>query len=174
MKKVKRIFVYLGLMVLLSTSYVYSQSTAVVNIADILENMQDYKNAQAQLDKLAEEWQQEVNAEFEKIRAMYNKYEAEEVLLSEQERKAREDEIIQKEREVREMQKLRFGPEGDLFKKRQQLVEPIQDKVYNAIQEYAELHNIDIILDKSSSAGLIFSSDKYDKTKEIKSKLNIK
>src|SRR5690625_1120508 len=120
MKKIKKIFVYLGLMVLLSTSYVYSQSTAVVNIADILENMEDYKNAQAQLDKLAEQWQQEVNAEFEKIRAMYNKYEAEEVLLSEQERKSREDEIIQKEREVREMQKLRFGPEGDLFKKRQQ------------------------------------------------------
>src|SRR5690625_5925493 len=98
-------------MVLLSTSYVYSQSTAVVNIADILENMEDYKNAQAQLDKLAEQWQQEVNAEFEKNRAMYNKYEAEEVLLSELERESREEVIIHKEREVREMQKLRYAQE---------------------------------------------------------------
>lgn len=151
-----------------------AQSTAIVNIADVLENMEDYKNAQAQLNKLSEQWEQEINAEFEKIRAMYNKYNAEEVLLNDAEKKKREDEIINREKEVREMQKLRFGPEGDLFQKRQQLVEPIQDKVYNAIQEYAELHNIDIILDKSSSAGLIFSSDKFDKTGEIKKKLNIK
>lgn len=151
-----------------------AQSTAIINIAEVLENMEDYKNAQAQLDKLAEQWEQEINAEFEKIKAMYNKYNAEEVLLSDQERKAREDAIVQREKEVREMQKLRFGPEGDLFQKRQQLVEPIQDKVYSAIQEYAELHNIDIILDKSSSAGLIYSNDTYDKTEDIKRKLNIK
>ena len=151
-----------------------AQSTAIINIAEVLENMEDYKNAQAQLDKLAEQWEQEINAEFEKIKAMYNKYNAEEVLLSDQERKAREDAIVQREKEVREMQKLRFGPEGDLFQKRQQLVEPIQDRVYNAIQEYAELHNIDIMLDKSSSAGLIYSNDEYDKTEDIKRKLNIK
>jgi len=174
MKKITTILAFLGIMVFTTYGSLSAQSTAIVNIADILENMEDYKNAQAQLDKLAEQWQQEVNAEFEKIRAMYNKYEAEEVLLNETERKSREDAIIQKEREVREMQKMRFGPEGDLFQKRQQLVEPIQDKVYNAIQEYADLHNIDIILDKSSSAGLIYSNEKYDKTKEIKNKLNIK
>lgn len=174
MKKITTILAFLGIMAFATHGSLSAQSTAIVNIADVLENMEDYKNAQAQLDKLAEQWQQEVNAEFENIRAMYNKYEAEEVLLNDAERKSREDAIIQKEREVREMQKMRFGPEGDLFKKRQQLVEPIQDKVYNAIQEYADLHNIDIILDKSSSAGLIYSSDKYDKTKEIKNKLNIK
>ena len=152
---------------------VNAQSTAIVNIADVLENMEDYKNAQDQLDKLAEQWQQEINAEFEEIRAMYNKYNAEQVLLTDAERKNREDAIVQREKEVREKQKLRFGPEGDLFQKRQQLVEPIQDKVYNAIQEYAELHNIDIILDKSSSVGLIYSNDSYDKTEDIKRKLNI-
>lgn len=160
--------------ILLMPRQTTAQSTAIINIADLLENMDDYKNAQAQLDKLAEQWQQEINGEFEKIKAMYNKYNAEQVLLNENERKSREDEIVQREKEVREMQKLRFGPEGDLFQKRQQLVEPIQDKVYNAIQEYAELHNIDIILDKSSSAGLIYSNDKYDKTQDIKRKLNIK
>lgn len=161
-------------LMLTSSGQISAQSTAIINIADVLENMQDYKNAQAQLDKLAEQWQQEINAEFEKIKALYNKYNAEEVLLNENERKAREDAIVQREKEVREMQKLRFGPEGDLFQKRKQLVEPLQDKVYNAIQEYAELHNIDIILDKSSSAGLIYSNDKYDKTEDIKRKLNIK
>src|SRR5690606_1822963 len=161
-------------LILVATGYANAQSTAIINIAEVLENMEDYKNAQAQLDKLAEQWQQEINGEFEKIKAMYNKYNAEQVLLNENERKSREDAIVQREKEVREMQKLRFGPEGDLFQKRQQLVEPIQDKVYNAIQEYAELHNIDIILDKSSSAGLIYSNDKYDKTQDIKRKLNIK
>lgn len=162
------------LLLLIPPADINAQSTIIVNIADVLENMEDYKNSQAQLDKLAEQWQQEVNAEFEKIKAMYNKYNAEEVLLDDAERQARENAIVQKEKEVREMQKLRFGPEGDLFQKRKQLVEPIQDKVYNAIQEYAELHNVDIVLDKSSSAGLIYSTDTYDKTDDIKKKLNIK
>lgn len=174
MKKLLAGLTITAFLILTSSWHINAQSTAIINIADVLENMQDYKNAQAQLDKLAEQWQQEINAEFENIKAMYNKYNAEEVLLNENERKSREDAIVQREKEVREMQKLRFGPEGDLFKKRQQLVEPIQDKVYNAIQEYAELHNIDIILDKSSSAGLIYSNDKYDKTEDIKRKLNIK
>ncbi len=162
-----------ALLVFLTPWQGMAQSTAIINIAEVLESMEDYKNAQAQLDKLAEQWQQEINAEFEEIRAMYNKYNAEQVLLSDQERQQREDAIVQREKEVREMQQLRFGPEGDLFKRRQQLVEPIQDKVYNAIQEYAELHNIDIILDKSSSAGLIYSNDEYDKTQDIKRRLNI-
>lgn len=174
MKKLLAGLTITAFLILTSSLQINAQSTAIINIADVLENMQDYKNAQAQLDKLAEQWQQEINAEFENIKAMYNKYNAEEVLLNENERKSREDAIVQREKEVREMQKLRFGPEGDLFTKRQQLVEPIQDKVYNAIQEYAELHNIDIIMDKSSSAGLIYSNDKYDKTEDIKRKLNIK
>ena len=173
MKKLLAGFSVATLFLLCSWGQVSAQSTAIVNIADVLENMEDYKNAQAQLDKLAEQWQQEINAEFEEIRAMYNKYNAEQVLLTDAERKNREDAIVQREKEVREKQKLRFGPEGDLFQKRQQLVEPIQDKVYNAIQEYAELHNIDIILDKSSSVGLIYSNDSYDKTEDIKRNLNI-
>ena len=174
MKKLLAGLTIAAFFVLMAPWQTNAQSTAIINIADVLENMDDYKNAQAQLDKLAEQWQQEINGEFEKIKAMYNKYNAEQVLLNENERKSREDAIVQREKEVREMQKLRFGPEGDLFQKRQQLVEPIQDKVYNAIQEYAELHNIDIVLDKSSSAGLIYSNDKYDKTQDIKRKLNIK
>lgn len=173
MKKLLAGLTISAFLILMAPWQLEAQSTAVINIADILENMEDYKNAQAQLDKLAEQWQQEINAEFEEIKAMYNKYNAEQVLLNDAERKSREDAIVQREKEVREKQKLRFGPEGDLFQKRQQLVEPIQDKVYNAIQEYAELHNIDIILDKSSSAGLIYSSDEYDKTEDIKRALNI-
>lgn len=173
MKKLLAGLTITTLLVFVTTWQVQAQSTAIINIAEVLESMEDYKNAQAQLDKMAEQWQQEINAQFEEIKAMYNKYNAEQVLLNDAERTSREDAIVQREKEVREMQQLRFGPEGDLFKKRQQLVEPIQDKVYNAIQEYAELHNIDIILDKSSSAGLIYSNDEYDKTEDIKRKLNI-
>lgn len=157
-----------------SVGWASGQSVAVINIADILENMQDYKSAQEQLDKLAETWQQEINAEFEQIKTMYNKYNAEQVLLSNSEKQQREDEIINREKEVRELQRQKFGPEGELFAKRKQLVEPIQDKVYNAVQEYADLHNIDLILDKSSSSGIIFSSDKYDKTADIKKMLGIR
>ncbi|WP_236980876.1 OmpH family outer membrane protein [Membranihabitans maritimus] len=174
MKKIITSFI-LGVVILMGFAQdANSQSVAIINIADILENMEDYKNAQAKLDKMAEQWQQEINAEFEEIEMMYNKYNAEQVLLSDAEKKEREETIINREKEVREKQKMRFGPEGELFSKRQQLVEPIQDKVYNAVQEYAELHNVDIILDKSSSAGLIFSNDEYDKTEDIKKMLDIR
>ena len=173
MKKLLSGLTITTLLLFMTTWQAQAQSTAIINIAEVLESMEDYKNAQAQLDKIAEQWQQEINAQFEEIKAMYNKYNAEQVLLNDAERANREDAIVQREKEVREMQQLRFGPEGDLFQKRQQLVEPIQDKVYNAIQEYAELHNIDIILDKSSSAGLIYSNDEYDKTEDIKRKLSI-
>ena len=114
-----------------------AQKTGVVDIAKILDNITEYQEAQKQLDKIASEWNQEISMEYDKIKSLYNKYQAEQVLLSDSERKKREDEIMDKEKEVREMQKTKFGPEGDLYKKRQDLVEPIQAKVYKAITEFA-------------------------------------
>jgi outer membrane protein len=150
-----------------------AQKIAIVDISQILENLTEYKKAQEQLDKVTATWKQEIADAREKIKVMYNKYQAEQVLLSDDQRRAKEDDIMVKEKEVMEMQKSKFGPEGALFMKRQELVQPIQDKVYKAIQEYATARGLDLILDKGSSAGVIFSSAALDKTPDILKKLGI-
>ena len=150
-----------------------AQKIAVVDINGILENMADYKSAQEQLDNIASVWRQEISQEFDKIKSLYNKYQAEQVLLSDEVKKQREDEIMSKEKEVMELQKRRFGPEGDLFGKRQELVRPIQESVFAAIESYAADRGYDLILDKAGSAGILFTSDDLDKTEDIKKRLKI-
>jgi outer membrane protein len=150
-----------------------AQKIAVVDINGILENMADYKAAQAELDNIASVWRQEIAQEYDKIKSMYNKYQAEQVLLSDEVRKQREEEIMNKEKEVRELQKRRFGPEGDLFGKRQELVRPIQENVFAAIESYATDRGYDLILDKAGSAGILFTSDELDKTEDIKKRLKL-
>ena len=148
-----------------------AQRIAYVNVGDILESIDEYQAAQAELDKVANQWRSEIAQEYDKIKGMYNRYQAEQVLLSDDTRKQREEEIMNKEKEVRDMQKERFGPEGSLFKKRQDLVRPIQDRVYSAIEEYANERGYDFIFDKAGGAGIIFSNPEYDKTEDIKKKL---
>ena len=145
----------------------HAKKIAVVDIAYLLENMPDYQNAQAELDKVAEAWQQEISVEQDKIKSLYNKYQAELVLLSDEMKKQKEDEIMKAERQVREMQRQKFGPEGELFQKRQSLVSPVQEKVYGVIQEYANERGYDIILDKGGSSGIIFTNERYDKTDDV-------
>lgn len=146
---------------------VNAQKIAYVDVNKILESIDEYKSAQAELDRMANVWRQEIAQEYDKIKGMYNRYQAEQVLLSDEARKQKEEEIMAKEKEVRDMQKSRFGPEGQLFKKRQELVRPIQDRVYAAIEEYANERDYDFIFDKSGSAGLIFSNPQYDKTEDV-------
>lgn len=153
----------------LFTGYTASaQRIAVVDINAVLEGMDDYKAAQAELDRVAEGWRQEIAKEYDKIKGMYNKYQAEQVLMSDDARAEREQTIVEAETRVREMQKNRFGPEGELFQRRAELVQPIQDKVYGALQAYAEQRGYDLIFDKGSSAGLLFSKATFDKTEELK------
>ena len=156
-----------------SWTFASAQKIAIVDITKVLENLDEYKKAQDQLDKVTASWKQEIADARDKIKVMYNKYQAEQVLLSNDQRKAKEDEIMAKEKEAMEMQKSKFGPEGSLFMKRQELVQPIQDKVYKAIQEYADTRGFDLILDKGSSAGVIFSNPTLDKTTDILKKLGI-
>lgn len=158
----------LGLaVVLLSTFSVSAQKIAVVDINSILENMDDYQAAQAELDKVAAEWRQDIAKEYDQIKSMYNRYQAEQVLLNEEQKIQKEEEIVAKEKDVRELQKRRFGPEGDLFKKRQELISPVQDKVYFAIEDFAADRGYDLILDKNGAAGILFASDDFDKTSDI-------
>jgi len=158
---------------LLSLNIGLSQRVALVDVNEILENLDDYQAAQNEIDKISAQWRQEIAQEYDNIKSMYNKYQAEQVLLSDEVRKEREDEIMEKEKEVREMQKRKFGPEGDLFRRRQEIVSPIQDQVYAAIEEYAKDKGYDIVLDRSSAAGLLYTNDEYNKTAEIRRILGI-
>ena len=153
---------------IMGMSSLQAQRIAVVDINAVLESMGEYQTAQDELDRIAAEWRQDIAQEYDKIKAMYNKYQAEQVLLSDEARKAKEDEIMEMEHQVREMQRNRFGAEGDLFKKRQDLIRPVQEKVYGAIESYAGDRGYDFIFDKGGSAGLIFSNEEYDKTDDIK------
>lgn len=149
----------------------YAQRFALVDVNKILDNMDDYKKSQEELDRVAATWKQEIAVEYDKIKAMYNKYQAEEVLLTEAQRKLKEEEITNKEREVRKLQKDRFGEDGELFRRRQDLVRPIQDRVFAAIQEYASGNGLEAIFDTSGSAGIIYFSKDLDRTEVILKKL---
>lgn len=144
-----------------------AQRIAIVDITKVLEELPDYKSAQTDLDKIAADWRQEIALQYDQIKAMYNKYQAEQVLLTEDAKKAKEDEIMEREKAVRDMQRDKFGPEGALFRKRQDLVQPIQERVYAAIQKYAEDRGFDFIFDKGGTGGLIFSNAEYDKTDDV-------
>lgn len=151
-----------------------AQTVGVVDVTNILDNMDEYLDAQDKLDKMAADWNQEIAKEYDNIKSMYNKYQAEQVLLSDDMKSRREDEIMQRESQVRELQRAKFGPEGELFLRRQQLVSPIQEKVFREIESYAAEKGIDIMLDKSSSAGILFASEEFEKTDIIKKRLGIR
>jgi outer membrane protein len=159
----KRIFIAAAAALVLTFS-ANAQKIAIVDINQVLNSLTDYKKAQDDLEKVAQKWRGEIAQQQDVIKGLYNRYQAEQVLLNETQRKQREEEIMNKEKEVREAQRVKFGSEGELFKKRQELVKPIQDKVYAAIERFATEKGYDLILDKSSSAGLIFANQTYDKT----------
>lgn len=148
-----------------------AQRIAYVDVNAVLESLSDYQKAQEQLDKVATQWRQEIAQEQDKIKGLYSKYQAEQVLLSEEMKKQREEEIMNKEKEVRELQRQRFGPEGGLFKKREELVKPIQDKVYAAIEKFAQDKGFEYIFDKGSASGMLYADKRNDKTEDIKNML---
>ena len=151
-----------------------AQRYAVIDSKYILDKMPEYKDAQKLLDQFSEQWQQEVDQKQALMDKMYKDYEAEQVMLSDVLKKKREDEIFIKEKETRELQRKRFGFEGDLFKKRQELVKPVQDKVYNAIQKIAVARQYDFILDKSEGITVIFADPKLDKSEDVLRELGVK
>ena len=170
---IKKTLTLISLALLLSISS-YAQRIAVIDITDILESLPEYSEAQVELDRVAAEWRQQIAQEYDQIKSMYNKYQAEQVLLSEDIRLERENEIMEKEADVRELQKRKFGPDGELFLKRQELVTPIQERVYTTIEDFATDRGYDLIFDKGGSAGLLFSSEEYDKTEIVKKRLGIR
>ena len=168
----KKIFVIACLMVLALATQ--AQRYAIVDTKYILDKLPEYKEAQKKLDQFSEQWQKEVDAKQSVLDKMYKDFEAEQVMLTAELKKKREDELFIREKEVRDLQRKRFGFEGDLFKKRQELVKPVQDKVYNAIQKMAVARSYDFILDKSEGITVIFADPKLDKSEDVLRELGIK
>lgn len=161
---------FLALSLLLTVGFyspLAAQKIASVDMEKILGSITEYQDAQEQLDQLTAKWQQEINQEYDAIKGMYNKYQAEQVLMSDEQRQSEEQAIFDRETKVREMQKERFGPEGALFQRRQELVKPIQDAIYEAVEQYSRQNGYDFIFDRAGTAGIIFSNDEYDKTDAI-------
>jgi outer membrane protein len=151
-----------------------AQRYAVIDSKYILEKLPEYKDAQKKLDQFSEQWQQEIDKKSADLDKMYKDYDAEQVMLSDDLKKKREDELFNREKELRDLQKKRYGYEGDIFKKRQELIKPIQDKVYNAVQKLAVAKLYDFILDKSEGITVIFADPKLDKSDEVLRELTVK
>ena len=151
-----------------------AQKYCFVNSEYILEQIPAYKDAQQQLDQLSIKWQKEIEEKYANIDKLYKAYQAEQILLTEEMKKRRQDEILAREKEAKDLQKQRFGYEGDLFKKKQELVKPIQDKIYNAVKKYANDQSYAVIFDKSSDLTMLYANPKYDKSDAILKIMGIK
>ncbi|HRQ50366.1 MAG TPA: OmpH family outer membrane protein [Agriterribacter sp.] len=150
-----------------------AQRYAILDTKFILDRLPEYKDAQKQLDQLSEAWQKELDGLQTRLDRMYRDFEAEQVMLSDELKKRREDELFNKEKELRDLQRQRFGYEGDLFKKRQELIKPVQDKVYNAVEKLAVEKGYDFILDKSEGITVIFADPKLDRSEDVLKMLGV-
>ncbi|HEX2684770.1 MAG TPA: OmpH family outer membrane protein [Ferruginibacter sp.] len=167
-------FLILATCFLLIAAGTQAQRYAIIDSKYILDKLPEYKDAQKMLDQFSEQWQQEIDQRQALMDKMYKDYDAEQVMLSDVLKKKREDELYNKEKELRDLQKKRFGFEGDLFKKRQELIKPIQDRVYNAVQKLATEKQYDFILDKSEGITVIFADPKLDRSADVLRNLGVK
>lgn len=151
----------------------HAQRYAYVDTEYILKNMSAYQDAQKELDRLSNQWQTEIEQRYEAIDRLYKAYQAEKVLLTEEMRKEREDEIVRREQEAKDLQRQHFGVDGDLFSKRQELIQPIQDDIFEAIKEVATGGGFSVIFDKSGQSNILYADPRYDKSDRVLSRLGI-
>lgn len=152
-----------------------AQKYAFVDSEYILSNIPTYASAQDQLDQLSVQYQKEIEAVYSEIDKMYKEFQAEKVLLTEEMKVKRENDIINKEKQAKDLQKKYFGKDGMLFKKRQELVKPIQDEIFNAVKTLAEEGNYALIFDSSASGlSMLYTDPRYDKSDDVLSKLGYK
>jgi outer membrane protein len=144
-----------------------AQKYAYVDTDYILASIPEYSAAKKELNSISVKWQKEIETKISEVDKMYNDLQVEKILLTEDLRIKREEEIIKKEREVKDLQMKRFGADGDLFKKQQELIKPIQDKVYNAIMELAESKGIGMVFDKAGTTTVIYSQAKYNISDDV-------
>jgi outer membrane protein len=169
----KKLFLLAACSFMLAAS-LQAQRYAIIDTKYILDKMPEYKTAQQQLDDVAATWQKEIDGLQSELDRMYKDFEAEQVMLSEDLKEKRKDQLFNKEKGLRDLQRKRFGFEGDLFKKRQELVKPVQDRVYNAVQKLATQRGYDFILDKSEGITVIFADPKLEKSDDVLRELGVK
>lgn len=162
----KKIIFVLAIVALTAFS-VKAQKIGYVDTDYILTSIPEYKAAQGEIDKLSVDWQKEIEAKYTEIDKLYKAYQADAILLTDDMKKKRQNEIVNKEKEVKELQKQRFGVDGELFKKRQELVKPIQDKVFSSVKAVADKGAYSIIFDKSSDLTMLYASSKLDKSDDV-------
>ncbi len=150
---------------------VSAQKFALVDMEYILKNIPAYERANEQLNQSSKRWQAEVESLSKEAETLYKNYQSESVFLSEEQKKKKESEIVEKEKSAKELKHKYFGPEGELYKKRESLMKPIQDEIYNAVKEIAELRGYSMIIDRASAESMIYATPKIDISNEVLSKL---
>ena len=166
MKKIMLMFV-----MVLSALTASAQKFALVDMDYILKNIPAYERANEQLNQVSKKWQAEVEALNTEAQTMYKNYQNEAVFLSQEQKKKKQDDIMKKEKEASDLKRKYFGPDGELFKKRESLMTPIQEEIYNAVKEIAELRGYSLVIDRASDNGIVFGSPKIDISNEVLQKL---
>jgi outer membrane protein len=152
----------------------FGQNFGYVDSEYILENIPEYKDAQGELDKLSVEWQKQLERRYAEIDKMYKNYQAEQILLTEDMKLKREDDIVKKEKAAKEYQKQKFGVNGELFQKRKELVKPLQDDVYKAISSIANYKKLGVVFDKASALTMLYTNPKYNISDDVLKKMGYK
>lgn len=166
----KRILIICGAVLLMAMN-AKAQKFALVDMEYIMKNIPAYEMANEQLNQLSQRWQKEVEAKGKEVQTIYNNFKSDMVFLTDEQKQKREQEIVDKEKEANELKYKYFGPEGELYKKRQSLLKPIQDDVYNAVKKVSEERGYQVIFDRASSQSIIFASPKIDVSNEVLTKL---
>jgi outer membrane protein len=148
-----------------------AQKFALIDMEYVLKNIPAYERANEQLNQASKKWQAEVEALNTEASTMYKNYQNEVVFLSQEQKKAKQEQIMQKEKEAAELKKKYFGPEGELFKKRESLISPIQEEIYNIVKEISELRGYSLVLDRASDTAIIFGSPRIDISDEVLERL---
>ena len=158
-------------LMLMTTLGIGAQKFALVDMEYVLKNIPAYERANEQLNQVSKKWQAEVEALNTEATTMYKNYQNEVVFLSQEQKKARQEQIMKKEKAASELKRKYFGPEGELFKKRESLMSPIQEEIYNAVRDISELRGYSLVVDRASNSGIIFGSPKIDISNEVLQKL---
>ena len=148
-----------------------AQKFALIDMEYILKNVPAYERANEQLNQVSKKWQAEVDALTQEAQTLYKNYQSEAVFLSNEQKTQREEAIVAKEKEAAELKRKYFGPEGELYKKRESLMTPIQDEIYNAVKDISDMKGYSLILDRASDAGIIYANPKVDISNEVLTKL---
>ena len=164
-------FIFICLFALTSAISASAQKFALLDMEYILKNIPAYERANEQLNQVSKKWQAEVEALNTEASTMYKNYQNEMVFLSQEQKKERQDAIVKKEKDASDLKRKYFGPEGELFKKRESLMSPFQEEIYTAVKEISELRGYSLVLDRASDTGIIYGSPKIDISNEVLQKL---